>query len=177
MTAVLTSLAMTLALLAQDSPAVLQSCVFEDTGWVCRYRAEESAVELVPPSVAPRLPDPRSKPESALSKEEMRQAKLIRRCADASWMSLCTPGDRKEARELKAAAEARATLRLKVTTLVADGRCPDAVGAALQGGDLALAREIRTFCAADKVEPAGKPVETPADAAPAKAPEKPAEKK
>jgi hypothetical protein len=161
--AVLTSLAMTLALLAQDSPAVLQSCVFEDTGWVCRYRAEESAVELVPPSVATRLPDPKSKPESALSKEEMRQAKLIRRCADASWMSLCTPGDRKEAGELKAAAEARATLRLKVTTLVADGRCPDAVGAAPQGGDLSLAREIRTFCAADKAEPVEKTADKPAD--------------
>lgn len=148
---------MTLALLAQDSPAVLQSCVFEDTGWVCRYRTEESAVELVPPStVAPRLPDPRSRPDSALSKEEMRQARLIRRCADATWMSLCTPGDRKEARELKDAAEVRAALRLKVTTLVAEGRCPDAVAAALQGGDLALAREIREFCAADKVEPAGK---------------------
>ncbi len=167
----LTSLAMTLALLAQDSPATLQSCVFEDTGWVCRYRAEESAVELVPPTVATRLPDPRSKPETALTKEETRQAKLIRRCADASWMSLCTPGDRKEAKELKAAAEARATLRLKVTTLVADGRCPDAVGAALQGGDLALAREIREFCAADK--PLDKPAEKPAE----QAAEKPAGKK
>jgi hypothetical protein len=62
---VLTSLAMTLALLAQDSPATLQSCVFENTGWVCRYRAEESAVELVPPTVARRLPDPRSKPDAA----------------------------------------------------------------------------------------------------------------
>ncbi len=141
---------MTLALLAQDNPAVLQSCVFEDTGWVCRYRTEESAVELVPPTVAPRLPYPRSKPEATLTREETRQAKLIRRCADASWMSLCTPGDRKEARELKATAEASAMLRLRVTTLVADGRCPDAVGAALQGGDLALAREIREFCAVDK---------------------------
>lgn len=166
----LTSLAMTLALLAQDSPATLQSCVFEDTGWVCRYRAEESAVELVPPTVATRLPDPRSRPEATLTKEETRQAKLIRRCADASWMSLCTPGDRKEARELKAAAEARAALRLKVTTLVADGRCPDAVGAALQGGDLALAREIREFCAADTPaeKPAEKPAEPPAEKPPAK---------
>ncbi len=141
---------MTLALLAQDSPATLQSCVFEDTGWVCRYVAKESSVELVPPSVARRLPDARPRPDPALTREEMRQAKLIRRCADASWMSLCTPGDRKEARELKEAAEARATLRLKVTTLVADGRCPDAVGAALQGGDLSLAREIREFCSVDK---------------------------
>lgn len=162
---------MTLALLAQDNPAVLQSCVFEDTGWVCRYRAEESAVELVPPTVAPRLPDPRPKPkpDAALTKEETRQAKLIRRCADASWMSLCTPGDRKEARELKAAAEAKATLRLKVTTLVADDRCPDAVGAALQGGDLALAREIREFCAADRA--------ASTESAPVKAIEKTAETK
>jgi hypothetical protein len=170
---VLTSLAMTLALLAQDSPAVLQSCVFEDTGWVCRYRTEESAVELVPPAaVATRLPDPKPRPESALTKEELRQSRLIRRCADASWMSLCTPGDRKEAKALKEAAEARATLRLKVTTLVADGRCPDAVGAALQGGDLALAREIREFCAVDKA--ADKPDEKPAaDKPPAAAAEKP----
>jgi hypothetical protein len=150
---------MTLALLAQDSPATLQSCVFEDTGWVCRYVAEESAVQLVPPSVASRLPDPKPRSDSALTKEEMRQAKLIRRCADASWMSLCTPGDRKEAKELKAASETRATLRLKVTTLVADGRCPDAVCAALQGGDLSLAREIREFCAADKAGSAA-PVKT-----------------
>jgi hypothetical protein len=163
---VLTSLAMTLALLAQDSPATLQSCVFENTGWVCRYRAEESAVELVPPTVAPRLPDPRPKPDAILTREEARQAKLIRRCADVSWMSLCTPGDRKEAKELKAAAEARIALRLKVTTLVADGRCPDAVGAALQGGDLALAREIREFCAADK------PVEKSPDPVAEKAAEK-----
>ncbi|MDP2226331.1 MAG: hypothetical protein Q8J78_02510, partial [Moraxellaceae bacterium] len=79
--------------------------------------------------------------------EAARRARLISRCADANWLSLCTPNERREAKALKAEAEAQAALRLEVTSLAAKDQCPDAIRVALEGGDLDLAREIRAFCA------------------------------
>lgn len=128
-----------LAMLAQDAPAALQSCVFEETGWVCHYRAGDRVVTPRP------APPPAANAET--DAEKARRERLIRRCADASWVSLCTPGDRREARALQAEAEARARLRGEVTGLVAAGQCPAAVNKALEGGDMALAREVRDFCA------------------------------
>lgn len=168
------ALGLALALLAQEagqpaesgSEATLQSCVLEAEGWVCRYRVPDSfyraapapslAAAPTPPEIArPTSPNLALEPElgpdttaqPAADSEAARQARLIRRCADASWLSLCTPGDRREAKALKDAAEARDALRLKVTSLTADGECEAAVKTALEGGDLDLAREIRSFCA------------------------------
>jgi len=168
---VLSALAFGLLLLGQESQATLQSCVLEAEGWVCRYRVpdtiyrpmtESEAAAASPPQSAPLLatpapgppadpaniaPEPASEPSDP---EAARQARLIRRCADASWVSLCTPGDRREAKALQEAAEARDALRLEVTTLAAQDQCDDAVRVALEGGDLSLAREIRAFCAVEK---------------------------
>lgn len=39
-------------------------------------------------------------------------------------------------------------LRRETGSLIAQGRCPDAVALALRGGDLQLAANIRTYCSA-----------------------------
>ncbi|MEH6676637.1 hypothetical protein [Phenylobacterium sp.] len=166
----LSALAFGLLLLGQESQATLQSCVLEAEGWVCRYRVPDTIYRPMtdqeaaasPPQSAPLLAAPAEAPPAEPATiasepagepsdpEAARQARLIRRCADASWISLCTPGDRREAKALQDAAEARAALRLEVTTLAAQDQCDDAVRVALEGGDLSLAREIRAFCAAEK---------------------------
>lgn len=143
--------AFALALLAQEGQAILQSCVFEADGWVCRYRVPEAIYR--PQPVAP-LPTPATPtapiaepPRVSTDAEALRQARLISRCADAHWLSLCTPDDRREAKALQARALAREALRLEVASLVAKDQCPEAVKVALEGGDFDLAREIRAFCA------------------------------
>jgi hypothetical protein len=144
------AVAFALALLAQEGQATLQSCVFEADGWVCRYRVPEAIYRPeTPTQVPPQAPEPARDvaTPSAPDREAVRRARLISRCADASWLSLCTPDDRREAKALKAQAEAKAALRLEVTTLAAKDQCPEAVRVALEGGDLDLAREIRAFCA------------------------------
>lgn len=142
-----------------DGQATLQSCVLEASGWVCRYRLPQGVQAQSPTVILESGPAPvTGKPveihPSAIKPskfpgdeaEQARRERLIRRCADASWMSLCTPGDRREAKALQEAAAASARLRLEVTTLASEGKCPQAVRTALQGGDLTLAREIREFC-------------------------------
>lgn len=148
---VLSSLALMIALAgAQDSQAT--PCVFEKNAWVCRYQVPQGAVvpdtgRAVPVEPQAGQPPPPARPAVVISaKEADRQARLIRRCADASWLSLCTPDDRREAKALREASLAKEKLRLEVTNLAAHGQCPDAVKAALEGGDLGLARDIREFC-------------------------------
>ncbi|MAK81536.1 hypothetical protein [Phenylobacterium sp.] len=144
------AVAFALALLAQEGQATLQSCVFEAEGWVCRYRVPEAIYRPEAPAQPPaQAPEPARDAAAAPApdREAIRRARLISRCADASWLSLCTPDDRREAKALKAQAEAKAALRLEVTTLAAKDQCPEAIRVALEGGDLDLAREIRAFCA------------------------------
>ena len=144
------ALAFALALLAQEGQATLQSCVFEAEGWVCRYRVPEAIYRPEAPATAPATPDQpvrETVTAPAPDREAARRAKLIHRCAEANWLSLCTPDDRREAKALKAEADAKAALRLEVTTLAAKDQCPEAIRVALEGGDLDLAREIRAFCA------------------------------
>jgi hypothetical protein len=95
------------------------------------------ATNAGPPAVVV-APDP-------MAEEE---ALLVLRCADASWLSLCLPGERRRARALKEAADARDARRLEVSRLLSENRCEDAVRTALVGGDMNLAREARAFCAA-----------------------------
>lgn len=144
----------------RDAQATLQSCEMTPSGWVCNYRmpavilrgappesvvmTEAPAIAVpVPSTVTPSVPPP---PEIT-SIEADRQARLIARCADASWMSLCLPGDRREARILRDAANARAALRSQVTGLLSENKCDEAVRAALAGADMTLAWEARSFCA------------------------------
>jgi hypothetical protein len=144
----------------QSAPATLQSCQTTPDGWVCNYRMPSvilrgappgTVVMTDPPAVSVRVPptvQPAPPPEIS-SAEADRQARLIARCADASWLSLCLPGDRREARILRDAANVRAALRAEVTLLLSEDRCEDARRAALAGGDLTLAWEVRNFCATD----------------------------
>ena len=157
---------------SQDARATLQSCETTPAGWVCNYQmpavilrptppgsvtmSDPPAIAVPVPSTMPTL----APPVEAGSAEADRQARLIARCADASWLSLCLPDDRREARILRDAAIARTALRAEVSRLLSEGRCDGAVRAALAGGDMALATEVRNrnFCA-----PATAMVEGPAD--------------
>ena len=154
----------------QETKATLQSCETTEKGWVCHYQipaativrpldgppppmiaapaASQPAVSQPPVSqpAPPELAAP-AKPQVTASidgAEVGRQTRLIARCADAKWYSPCLPGERKEARTLREGV----ALRGKVTTLLSEQRCDQAVKVALEGGDLGLAREAREFCAA-----------------------------
>jgi len=146
----------------QEGQAALQSCEMTPSGWVCTYKMPPITLigtpELKPPSSVPAPPaaaapaaatNPAAAPTRTEAEvaEETRKTRLIARCADAGWLAMCLPGERKEARRLKAEAEAAAALRGKVTGLLSENRCEEAVKVALTGGDLALAREARAFCA------------------------------
>ena len=135
----------------QEAQATLQSCEMTAEGWICHYRmppvtllgTTDGAVPVVvAPPVVPAIP----LPPAIDPAEAARQAKLIANCADAGWLSLCLPGDRREARRLRDAAVVSAALRREVTKLLSENKCPEAVKTALAGGDLALAREARQFC-------------------------------
>ncbi len=143
---------------AQTAPATLQSCEMSAAGWVCNYRMPDVILHGVPPgsvvlterpAIAVPVPPtvPPAPPPGISTAEADRQARLIARCADASWLSLCLPGDRREARILRDAANVRATLRAEVTRLMSEDRCDEAVRAALAGADMTLAWEARSFCA------------------------------
>jgi hypothetical protein len=77
-----------------------------------------------------------------------REAQLVARCADAGWMSLCLPDDRRAARSLRDKQDAYQAVRRDVARLLGDDQCDAAVKAALDGGYMGLARETRDYCAA-----------------------------
>jgi len=153
-------LALAGAATAEDGQATLQSCEMTPSGWVCHYKMPPVTLvgtpdgsppaiiipPVLPPAAAPAVPaaPPVTDEDKA---EASRQARLIARCADASWLALCLPGDRREARRLRDAATASTALRGRVTGLLSEGKCAEAVKVALAGADLALAREARAFCA------------------------------
>jgi hypothetical protein len=151
---------------SQETKATLQSCETTDKGWVCHYQIPQATIvrplDAPPSTMVPTPPatltDPapqslQQAPQAPVVApidnrvEASRQTRLIARCADAKWYSPCLPGERKEAEILREAALNAATLRGSVTTLLSEKRCDDAVKTALEGGDLALAREAREFCA------------------------------
>lgn len=76
-----------------------------------------------------------------------REAQLVSRCADAGWVSLCLPDDRRAARSLRDKQTAYLAVRREVTRLIGDDQCDAAVKAALDGGYMGLARETRDYCA------------------------------
>jgi hypothetical protein len=147
---------------SQEARATLQSCQMTADGWVCNYQMPAvilrgappgSVVMTDPPAISVPVPPtvPTLAPTAEIrSAEADRQARLIARCADASWLSLCLPDDRREARALRDAANVRAALRVEVTRLLSEGKCDEAVRAALAGADMALAWEVRNmnFCTA-----------------------------
>jgi|TARA_R110002124_G_scaffold60333_5_gene165491 hypothetical protein len=141
----------------QSEQAMLRACEMTPEGWVCVYRIPpitavpergSTVTDAVPemqmavPSVSPPPVAP------AVDPIALEESRLIRRCAEASWLSLCTPGERRQARLLRDAADRREALRRAVTGLLSEQQCDAAVRAALRGGDMALAREARAFCAA-----------------------------
>lgn len=161
---------------SQETKATLQSCETTDKGWVCHYQIPQATIVrplepappttmVAPPSTttttppadtAPQPTQTASLPPAPLTApadsraEAARQTRLIARCADAKWYSPCLPGERKEAQILREAALNAAVLRGSVTTLLSEKRCDDAIKTALEGGDLALAREAREFCEPQK---------------------------
>lgn len=141
---------------AQTQPpqpqAVTATCSMTPEGYVCRFPAMPMPDNAAPPTVVATTAEQRTLAlTTARSPEEIaeaqRQERLINRCADAPWYSLCLPEDRREARRLRDVAVARAALRTEVTQLLSEQKCDEAVRVALAGGDMGLAREARDFCA------------------------------
>ena len=137
---------------APEAQATLQSCEMTPNGWVCHYAMPSVTLLVSPDKTIPISPTPPTlavpAPTSEVDKAEAaRQARLIARCAEATWKSLCLPGDRREAKRLKEEAAKRDALRGQVTTLLSEKKCDEAVKVALAAGDLPLAREARAFCA------------------------------
>jgi hypothetical protein len=127
--------------------ATLQGCAMEGERWVCRYQMPEiRVVEQAPQTLgveAAAGTNVGPADTGVLSEEERA---FVARCADAGWLSLCLPADRRRARELRDTALAYEAKRRDVAALLAQGRCDAAVAAALEAGHLNLAREARTFC-------------------------------
>ena len=158
----------------QEARATFESCETTPAGWVCNYRMPAVILRGVPPGtvvltdppvisvpVPPTVPT-LVPPVEISSAEADRQARLIARCADASWFSLCLPGDRREARILRDAANVRAALRGEVMRLLSENRCDEAVRTALAGADMTLAWEARAWEAQNLCTP----VPATAEAAP-----------
>ena len=153
-----------------DSQEVRVPCESTPAGWVCKMPAmilrpsppgsavitDAPAISVLVPPTAPTLA-----PSAEISSAEAnRQARLIARCADASWLSLCLPDDRREARALRDAAVVRAALRREVYQLLSENRCDEAMRTALAGADMSLVWEVRNLnvCA-----PGPATAEAPAD--------------
>ncbi|MBX9575628.1 MAG: hypothetical protein K2X07_08320 [Caulobacteraceae bacterium] len=127
--------------------ATLQGCAMEEGRWVCRYQMPEIRVVEEAPTRLSVVPSPTSgeAPSDVGVLNEADRA-LVGRCADAGWLSLCLPAERRRARELRDAAAAYEGVRREVTASLAQGRCDAAVTRALEAGHLNLAREARAFC-------------------------------
>lgn len=141
--------------------ATFQGCANEGGRVVCRYQMPEiRIVDGAPQNVVavpagpttlpaatatlPAIPVAEARPDvGALTAGERA---LVARCADAGWLALCLPGDRRRAGELRDASLAYEARRKAVTDLLAAGRCDAAVTAALEAGHLNLAREAQAFC-------------------------------
>lgn len=126
--------------------ATLESCLFEDGRWVCRYQMPDITVVPAGPDgatgpAAAAAPAPVDAPALSAAEED-----LVLRCAEASWLSLCTPAQRRTARHLQARAEAEAALRRTVGARLAAGDCAGAERLALEAGRLGLAAEARRLC-------------------------------
>lgn len=142
---------------ARQVRAPLQSCEPTPEGWVCNYQMPAVILRGVPPGTvvltepppvsepAPPTVSPPGPPVEISSAEADRQARLIARCADASWLSFCLPDDRREARILRDAAVARAALRREVYQLLSENRCDEAMRTALASADMALVWEVRNL--------------------------------
>ncbi len=162
----------------QAVQAQLQSCAMEGGRWVCRYAVPDieivplpgadivadapaavltspgeapSAAETQPPATTgtvPPAPERRTINLDAGILTE-REASLVARCADAPWYAICLPDDRRAARTLKEKQDAFEVVRRAVASRLGEDDCGGAVKAALDGGYLDFAGQVRTFCAAE----------------------------
>lgn len=174
--------AMLAAPASQAVQATLQSCAMEGGRWVCRYAVPD--IEIVPlpgdnivadapaavltggeaPSAAevepappvttvPAAPERRTITLDAGILTEG-EARLVARCADAPWYAICLPDDRRAARTLKEKQDAFEVVRRTVTSRLAEDDCDGAVKAALDGGYLDFAGQVRAFCQGGAAAPA-----------------------
>lgn len=168
----------------QAVQATLQSCAMEGGRWVCRYAVPDIEIVPLPgdnivadapaavltspgeaPSAAETEPAPPETTTVPVAPERRtitldggilteREARLVARCADAPWYAICLPDDRRAARTLKEKQDAFELVRRAVTSRLAEDDCEGAVKAALDGGYLDFAGQVRAFCAAPAVQPA-----------------------
>lgn len=132
---------------APETIEMVRSCAVENGLWVCRYQPPASVIAFNPGTVTPVPPPAVAPPPAAAGDpERVEQARLMVRCGTATWLSLCTPAQRREARRLKDISERREGLRREVTRLLSQNQCEAAARTALEGADMALALEVRTYC-------------------------------
>lgn len=138
--------------------ATLESCQFENERWVCRYQMP--AIAIVPNGPDAAAAGARREPDAPATGEGVERAApaleaevltpeeqdLVLRCAEASWLSLCTPTQRRTARRLKSEAETDALLRQRVGARIGAGDCAGAERTALEAGRLSLAAQVRAYC-------------------------------
>lgn len=135
---------------APQTIELTRSCAEENGQWVCRYQPPANVIALdagtgtfvPPPAVLPAAMVAAAAPDP----ERVEQARLMVRCGTATWLSLCTPSERREGRRLKAISDRRDGLRREVTRLLSENQCEAAARTALEGADMALALEVRTYC-------------------------------
>jgi hypothetical protein len=160
----------------QAVQATLQSCAMEGGRWVCRYAVPDIEIVPLPgdnivadapaavltggeaPSAAEIEPAPPETTTTLAAAPERRtinldagiltegEARLVARCADAPWYAICLPDDRRAARTLKEKQDAFEVVRRTVTSRLAEDDCDGAVKAALDGGYLDFAGQVRAFC-------------------------------
>lgn len=138
--------ALSVALLSQQ---VTQTCGTEMGQWVCRSPQAPSLDYNTPSRAATEgLANGIALGQAmrAGGDGESRDDRLIRQCAERSFWFICSGREREEARALGDARAARDSLRQDVMQLLAADDCPSAIRAALNGGDMDLAREARDFC-------------------------------
>jgi len=164
------ALALAATIVTQPQAATLEGCEFVDERWICRYRLPDVQLLTSPPTSPETIPtSPASVPlsvpvtttassttvatTSALSLDPGvltdSQASLVARCAEATWMSLCLPAQRVEARRLRDESRAYEAARLRVGELLSENQCDSALSFALSGGYLGLARQAQAFCTTD----------------------------
>jgi len=131
---------------APETIEMVRSCAVENGLWVCRYQPPASVIAFNPGTVTTAPAPTLAAPAAATDPERVEQARLMVRCGTASWLSLCTPSQRREARRLKEISERREGLRREVTRLLSQNQCEAAARTALEGADMALALEVRTYC-------------------------------
>jgi hypothetical protein len=112
------------------------SCSWVGQLWVCNNNTPAGGIE--PYNYAKILQDG----QNLVPNWAEQDAALVKQKAETERIVEAN----EQARAMLIQQEKMARLRQSVGTLVADGKCPDAIDTAMRSGDFELAREVRDIC-------------------------------